>query len=242
MGIAYLKERSEPSLPAASPPVTKTRAAGLPRLEIVIVALCVLPLLTFAFSLFVTKSFNARYMVAGALLPAIAAPYLLNRLPARRIVALVLIPVLVVILIQRSRAPDYIGEVLTVLHKATPPLPIVVGEGLLYIELMEAADTSTRSRLVYLQRPQDSLSPDPTNENLVTRLAASHPDYRVSESKAFLKDYAGFYELYRPNGSTDTTTPALIEKGILASPVDAEHGVMLFRALPPAEIQQGEAR
>jgi len=242
IGIVYLTEPSEPSSPTSATSVAKMRASRLSRLEIVIIALCILPLLTFAFSFFVTKSFSARYMVAGALLPAIAAPYLLNRSRARRIVALVLIPLLVAILIQSSRAPDPLGEVLTVLQRATPPLPIVVGEGLLYVELMEAADPSIRSRLVFLQTPEGLLSPDPTNENLVTRMAALHPDYRVSKPKEFLKDNAGFYELYRPNGSTDTTTPALIENGILASPLDTEHGIMLFRALPPAEIQQGKAR
>ena len=228
-------------MPAAAAPVAATRAVRLSRLGIVVIALCLLPFITFAFSLLVTKSFNARYMVGAALLPAIAAPYLLNRSPVRRTVAIVLIPVLVVILIQRARAPDYIGEALTVLQKAAPPLPIVVGEGLLYVELMEAADPSTRSRLVYLLRQQGSVSPDPTNENLVTRMAAFHPDYRVSAPREFLKDNAAFYELYRPNGSTDTTTPALIEKGILGPPLDAENGIMLFRAVPAAKIQPGMA-
>jgi hypothetical protein len=241
MGIAYLRDRSGRSVPAAAAPVAATRAVRLSRLGIVVIALCLLPFITFAFSLLVTKSFNARYMVGAALLPAIAAPYLLNRSPVRRTVAIVLIPVLVVILIQRARAPDYIGEALTVLRKAAPPLPIVVGEGLLYVELMEAADPSTRSRLVYLLRQQGSVSPDPTNENLVTRMAAFHPDYQVSAPREFLKDNAAFYELYRPNGSTDTTTPALIEKGILGPPLDAENGIMLFRAVPAAEIQPGMA-
>jgi hypothetical protein len=242
MGIAYLRERSKPSLPAAATPITKTRRAGLPRLEIVIIALCVLPVLTFALSLFVTRSFNARYMVAGALLPAIAAPYLLNRSASRRIVAFALAPLILVILIQRAVGPDPVAEVLPVLRKATQPFPIVVGEGLLYIELMEAADASTRSKLIYLKRPAGSPSPDPTNENMVTRLAAFHPDYRISEPDAFFDGNHDFYELYRTTASTDTTTPALIEKGILGSLLDAEHGILLFRALSPAEIQQSKAR
>ena len=181
-------------------------------------------------------------MAAGALLPAIVAPYLLNRSPSRRIVALAIAPLIFVILIQRAVGRDLVAEVLPVLQKATQPFPIIVGEGLLYIELMEAADAGMRSRLVYLTRPAGSPSPDPTNENLVTRMAASHPDYRVNEPDAFLGGNDDFYELYRPNMSTDMTTPALIAKGVLGSPLDDESGILLFRALPPAEIQQGKAK
>jgi len=237
-GSAYLPERSELRSPAAAQPVQTGAAAGPSRLQIVMISLCVLPLIAFAFSLFVTKSFSARYMVAGALLPAIAVPYMLEKLPARRIVALGLVPLIVGILIVRSHAPDPIADVLTVLQEPRPSYPIVVGEGLLFIELMEAADASTRSRLVYLKKPGDSLSPDPTNENEVVRLAAFRPDYRLSEQNAFLAGNADFYVLCRPNASTDTTTPALIQKGILGNPVDLGHGILLFQSLPRAEIQQ----
>jgi hypothetical protein len=86
------------------------------------------------------------------------------------------------------------------------------------------------------------LSPDPTNENQVIRLATFHPEYRVSEQKAFLDGNSNFYELYRPDMTTDTTTPALKEKGFLIDPLDAENGILLFRAEPPRENQQGSAR
>jgi hypothetical protein len=239
MGIEYLQERSDRRLSTALQPVQPGQATVLPKLEIVIISLCALPLIAFAFSLFITGSFSTRYMVAGALLPAIAFPYLLDKLPSRRLVALALVPLIVGILIIRSHAPDPIADALTVLQKPRPSLPIVVGEGLLFIELMEAADPSTKSKLVYLKRPAGSSSPDPTNENQVIRLATFHPDYRISEQPAFLAGNVDFYELYRPNMSTDTTTPALIEKGILANPVDAEHGILLFRASSPTEVQQG---
>jgi hypothetical protein len=220
----------------------QTRYAGLSELEIVIIALCLLPVITFAFSLFVTKSFNARYMAAGALLPAIAAAYMLDRLPPRRFVALALVPLIVGVLILRLQTPDHVAQALEVLQKPRPPAPVVVGEGLLYIELMEAADAGTRSQLVYLKRPAGSVSPDPTNENEVTRLATFLPDYRISEPGAFLKDNARFYLLARPDETTDTTTPALIEKGALGSLLDSEHGVLLFRSAPETDRQQGAAR
>lgn len=242
MGIAYFQQQSEPQLPAAANPVPAGQAAVLSKLEIVIISLCFLPLIAFAFSLFVTGSFSPRYMAAGALLPAIALPYVLNKVPSREIVALALVPLIVGILVLRSHLPDPIADALTILQKPRPPLPIVVGEGLLYIELVEAADPSTRSKLVYLKRPAGSLSPDPTNENQVIRLATFHPEYRVSEQKAFLDSNTSFYELCRPNMTTDTTTPALKEKGLLTGPLDAENGILLFRAEPPVENQQGSAQ
>jgi len=242
MGIADLLERSNPRSSVATERVQTRLVARLTEIEIVIICLCILPLITFAFSLFVTGSFSSRYMAAGALLPAIAVPYLLDKLPSRRFVALALVPLIVGILILRSHAPDPVADALTVLQKPRPSFPIVVGEGRLYIELVEAADASTKSELVYLKRPAGSFSPDPTNENMVTRLATFHPEYWVSEQNAFLESNANFYALYRPGLSTDTTTPSLIEKGRLGGPLDAEHGILLFRASPPAETQQGDAK
>jgi hypothetical protein len=241
IGIAYLLERSNLRSPAAES-IQPRPVAQLSKIEIVIICLCILPLITFAFSLFVTGSFSSRYMAAGALLPAIAAPYMLDGLPSRRFVALALVPLIVGILILRSHAPDPVADVLTVLQKHRPAFPIVVGEGLLYIELMEAADPNTKPELVYLKRPAGSPSPDPTNENLVTRLATFHPEYRVSEQNAFLESNANFYELYRPGISTDTTTPSLIEKGRLGGPLDAERGILLFLPLPPPQAPQGATK
>jgi hypothetical protein len=84
-----------------------------------------------------------------ALLSGIAVACIWSLLPARRIVALCLIPLLVVFNVHPPRGPDSTRIALSSLAAARPPLPIVVGEGLLYIELMEAADPQTRSRLVY---------------------------------------------------------------------------------------------
>src|SRR6185437_15715013 len=172
-------------------------------------SLCALPFITFAFSLFVTKAFSGRYMSAAALLPAVAGAYLLDKLPARRVVALALIPVIAGTLMNRLsvRPPDLIGDALTAVQRAKPPFPIVVGEGLLYIELMEAAEPATRARLVYLKRPEGAPSPDPTNENEVVRLATFLPDYRVSEQAAFLASTPIFYTLYRPHATVDATRP-----------------------------------
>ena len=150
-GSARFQKRSELRLPAAAEP-GQTREVWVPsQLQIAIIALCLLPLITFAFSLFVTKSFSARYMVAGALLPAIAFPYVLEKLPSRRLVALGLVPLIVGILVVRSHAPDPIADTLAVLQEPTPAYPIVVGEGLLFIESWRRP-TRAPSRGLYTSR------------------------------------------------------------------------------------------
>ncbi len=212
------------------------RTGNLSELEIVMIALCALPFMTFAFSLLVTKSFSSRYMAAAALLPALAAGYMLNWLRWRRGMALALVPLVAGILAVRAQAPDFVGEALTAVRKAPPSDPIVVGEGQLYIELMQAAGPDLQGRLFYLTRPAGVASPDPTNENEVVRLATFHPEYQVSAPAAFLKTHARFCVLARPNLSADTTTPLLIDQGLLGKPVDAGDGILLF---PSAEAQQG---
>ncbi len=231
MAAARLADRSGPR------PARAGQNAGLSELEMAMISLCMLPLFAFAFSLFVTKSFSARYMAAAALLPAIAVPYVLDKLTWRQVAPLALLPLAAGVLVLRAHAPDPVAAALAVLEQEKPSAPVVVGEGLLYIELMEAADAQTRSELVYLKRPAGSSSPDPTNENEVIRLASFHPEYRVSGETAFLEDHERFYLLSRPGMSTDTTTPALINSGKLGGPAYAKGGVILFRSVASEMMQ-----
>ena len=231
VGVTYLLR---PGAAAASASDTTADFADRPDvlsgLGIIIVALCALPIITFCLSFFVTGSFSARYMSEVALLSGIAVACIWSVLPARRIVALCLIPLLVVFNVHPPRGPDSTQIALSSLAAAHPPLPIVVGEGLLYIELMEAADPQTRSRLVYLLRPPGAISPDPTNENEVKRNAPFHPDYKVIGQDAFLAANPDFYVVFRPDATIDTTTPSLIAQGLVGNPVTADRGVLIFRA------------
>lgn len=216
--------------PAKAQAVQPRRPGSLSQLEIAMIALAALPFVAFAFALVVTKSFSPRYMAAASLLPALAAAYMLDRLRWRRGMALALIPLISGIVAVRANAPDFVSDALAAVQQAPLSESIVVGEGLLYIELMQAADAGTRARLYYLTRPAGAVSPDPTNENEVIRLATFHPDYQVSTFAAFFKTHTRFTVLSRPNFSTDTTTPALSAKGWLGKPVNAGNGVLLFPA------------
>lgn len=232
----YLLERPA-STTRAAVQRGESAAIGLSRLDIIMTALAVLPLLTFAFSALVTKSFSARYMSAAALLPAIAIAVMVDQLAWRRVISVILMAAVAGILVMRSHAPDRIGTALSVLQKTDPSVPAVIGEGLLYIELMQAADPDTRRRLVFLKTPAGVAIPDPTNENEVIRLATFHPEYQVSERQPFLARNSAFYVLSRPGVSVDTTTPALAAQGLLAAPIDCGDDILLLPSLPMARVE-----
>ena len=212
-------------------------------LESCLIALCLLPPTAFAFSVFVHEILQ-RPLYGGwgthSGHRCSLACSTCCRGGARTTVAIV--PLVAAMLVLRAQAPHPIAQAMAVLTKAAPPLPIVVGEGLLYIELMEAVDPGTRAKLVYLTRTAGAISPDPTNENEVIRLAGLNPEYRVRDEAAFLATHERFYVLSRPHMSTDTTTPSLVAKGLLKNPLDAEHGVLLFLSSAPAQAPQGGGR
>ncbi len=236
MIAGQLRNRFDPQATRSTP-----APGGLCRLDIVMIALGAVPFAAFAFSFFITRSFSGRYMSGAALLPAVLIPYLLDRSPWRRTALLALVPLIVAVLFMRAQPENGIAAALAIVRKAEPPLPIVVGEGLLYIELMDAAEPSLRPRLVYLTRPAASFSPDPSNENAVVRLAGLRPEFQVSDANSFLSAHEGFYVLTRPSVSTDTTTPLLAERGLLKGPVLVDRYIQLFRSVAPTRRQRSGA-
>jgi hypothetical protein len=242
LGAARLLKPSDDRSSNAAKSATAGRASRCSTIEIVMVVLCLLPVMTFAFSFFVTRTFSARYMAADALLPAIAAAYVLDKLPSRQVVVLALVPFMAGVLLSHSRAPDPIADALAVVQKAERPLPVVVGAGQLYIELMQAADAQSRARLVFLKTPAGAVNPDPTDENEVIRLTSFHPDYRLAEQAAFLGANAEFYVLQSRDRKADAISPALAARGFLGSVERSENGAQLIRASQASPAQQGADR
>ena len=200
----------------------------LSHVEIVIIALCALPLITFGLSLFVTKAFSLRYMSSVALLFGLGLGYVVNRVPFRNLVATILVVLLAGQIIYRGKKPDPVQDVLGALGRVTTDLPIVVGEGLLFIELMRAADEKLRSSLVYLASPPDAETPDPTNELMVVRHTRWRPDYRVVERERFIAENPSFVLVTRSNFSTDIITPWLLDRGLIRDLRARKDGVLIF--------------
>jgi hypothetical protein len=196
-------------------PATTYRGAPT-SLEAAILALLALPFAAFAVALAATHAFNARYAIPSALVVGLGGAYLLRKAPGRRLVALMLVPLLAAAMFLRQ-PPDPLTETAQALAaiRSLPDRssPIVVGEGLLFIQLMEAADPPTRARLVYVLSPPGTKSPDPTNENQVRRLRPIFPKLPVRPWRD-LPDLGPFLLLHRVNTSTDTATEAMLRAGV----------------------------
>ena len=235
IGFAYLLRRS--TLRAyvyEDLAVRDKRKFGLSRLEIIMLTLFAIPFIAFALSFLVTHTYASRYALPAALLIAIGPAFMLDRLPSRQIVALALLPLVLGTIIVRAHTPNPLisapfTDALTILNASRPPFPVVVSQGMLYVELVEAADAKTRSTLVYLRKPADAPNPDPTDERLVASLATFHPEYQVADPAEFLAKNPSFYVLYMPGASVDTTTPWLIKQGLITGLVNEEGNTLLVR-------------
>ncbi len=212
--------------------ITTDPAADDGPLFLVTVALAAIPFIGFALAVFVTGSFSARYVSAAALAPGLALALALGRLQAGKATALVLAPLTMLVLLSRADGRDDIGAPLTLVAGRPAAEKIVIGEGKLFIELWEAADVANRARLVFLARPRDQQSMDPTNENQVLRLAGLYADMNVEPLDAFLAQNQPFALLYRAGASNDDTYPALARK-CLIGPVEAmAEGAALYHVDP----------
>jgi len=187
-----------------------TASADWSPLEILIAALGALPFAVFAFSFFVTNTFSERYTAPAALFFGVAGGYLLDKHPLRRIVAVALLPILIFILALEVHKVDPIAVIVEDLRAPLLPLPIVVANGRDYINIMNAVDESTQKSLLFLLNPPDFVSPDPTNENAVKRLASFRPEYCVQDREEFLSTKSDFYVLITPEHPISTFSPWLL--------------------------------
>ena len=218
-------------------PILDNRSACAKRfcdvnVKIVATALAILPLTVFLLSYFVTGSFSPRYVSGVTLLPGLALAMLLAKAPSGRAVAVVLIPVIVASLALQLRHPGKasIGPTLQLLQTRFAPLPIVIGDGQLYVELNAAVDDAQRSRLTFVGSPTDQLSADPSAENDVRRLASFSSRFNFEPFDEFVQEHPDFYLLHRVASTNDLLTAALIERGLIGVLVAENGGQQLFRA------------
>ncbi len=195
----------------AAPPVVR----GAPDLDFDILTLGVvaIPLLVFVAGVLITRTFNERYALAAALGIAILYARLIGRLPRGGWVACLLLGLscgLWGIHALRAAAPEEDSD-LALLGKATGEAPIVIGEGLHYLQLDEAAPPDLRRRLVFL-RATGETSPDPTNEHQVERWAAIRPDLAIEDLDKFMAGNRSFY-LLGNSDPKDVVTDHFIRSG-----------------------------
>ena len=204
--------------PAPPPPSSAAAAADLD-FDIITVATVGFPLIVFAAGVLVTHTFNERYALAAALGVAILYARLIERLPRGGWIACLLLAVscgLWGIHALRALAPPEDPD-LALLQQATGTDPIVIGEGLHYLQLSEAADPALRRRLVFLRVP-GAESPDPTNEHQVERWAPIRPDLAIEDLDTFLAANRHFY-LLGDSEAKDVVTTYFVTHGDVRSVV-----------------------
>jgi hypothetical protein len=193
-------------------PVPTARSADY---EIIAIATSAVPLIVFLFALVVTRTFNERYAIAGSMGFALLTASLLSYLRVGPAVSCALLAGSVVLLLMAPRhatSPDPYG--IQQLSRTGDSDPIVVGEGLVFLELEDAASPALRSRLVYLTAPPSEPNPDTTNDGLLTRWHIFRPDLNIRDPQDFLLSTRHFYLLHSSE-SADVITPWLVRTGRL---------------------------
>ncbi len=214
MAVALLARHFR--LPGVPPARPVTAVADLD-FDVLTLAVTAIPLIVFVAGVLITRTFNERYALAAALGIAILYARLIERLPRGGWMACFLLALscgLWDIHALRSLAPEQDSD-LALLRQATGGEPIVIGEGLHYLQLDEAADPGLRRRLVFLHGP-DSAGFDPTNEHQVERWAPIRPELAIEDLAAFVKANRSFY-LLGDSDPKDVVTGYFIRSGAVRS-------------------------
>jgi hypothetical protein len=183
--------------------------------EIIVLATAAVPFIVFLFALVVTKTFNERYAIAGCIGFAMLTASLISYLRVGAAISCALLAGSVVLLAMAPKhatpADPYGAQSLA---RTGDSDPIVVGEGLVFLELEAGGSPDLRSRLVYLTTPPSEVNPDTTNDGLVKRWHQFRPDLNIQDPGAFLRSHSHFYLLHTSE-SADVITPWLMRAGRL---------------------------
>jgi hypothetical protein len=174
-----------------------------------VLAICLLlfPLFVYAFARLLTNTFHVRYSLPAIFGYCLVAASLLALLPQRTVLALLLSMIQLSIMAVGSfrelrrmpGTPD-----IEVLQSVREDLPIVVAQGLNFIQLMENAPSRLRDRLVYLPVPDGIPNTDPTNDIIVKNWAQIYP-LPVYSASEFLAGHSRFI-LYHTGLIDETLT------------------------------------
>ncbi|MFZ1960495.1 MAG: hypothetical protein WBC64_05645 [Methylovirgula sp.] len=192
-----------------------THRSDLDNLNIIVVAMSVLPLLVYFFALEVTHTFNCRYFAVAALGLALLVARLVAALPWSKAVACLLVTAALGISLTPAThlgLPKSPVQALALVDRAPPNLPIATGNGLRFFELRENAVPAIGDRIRYLESPTDAISPDPTNQHQVERWKTIAPQLAVSSIAEFLRSNSRFL-LFSDTSGIDPLPALLVEQG-----------------------------
>jgi len=204
-------------------------------LAIMMIGLAVIPLGAFALAAVATGSFVPRYAVGVTLLPGLAIATIIAASPRAGLVALLMVPFVEASLLGQTADIDQAPPILSaleILDRTPDHAPVLMGDGLLYIETVEAAPADVRVRLGYIARPADQPTPDPTNENEVLRLSTLDGRFRVTPFDRAMHARVGFYLLKTISGQDDRAFVAALQRGATATLVTSYGVTQLYHVSP----------
>ena len=205
----------------------------LSQLEIMMIALALIPILAFLFASLITRSYSERYITGVTLLAPMAAGTVLGRLRDGRIVALLLTPLLLYDLLHKTRPdPGVYGGIIPTLERYTrdSTLPIIIDDAVFYLQALYAADPGMRSRIVLLTTNAQVPPLDPTGQNMMLR-TSKYVDYvHVAKLEDFLKTHPRFYLLSEMQSRAVTIVPPLMKACALGPLLRQINGKFLFEA------------
>jgi hypothetical protein len=209
--------------------------AARPDLPILVLVLCALPVLVFAFAACVTGTFNGRYAIAGALGVALLVAQGVAAHPRGRAIACGLIALATGSFLWQGEAPRVLRReaALALVARAPDGLPIATGNGLRFLEFREGADDGIARRLVFLTVPDLDRGPDLTNDHQVQRWARIDPALPVRAAGEFLADAPAFL-LFTDPATADQLPGYLRARGYASAVVAEEAGMRLERVGRPA--------
>lgn len=227
---AYIRQKA----PCRSPAVINPNEADIAIIGFSLLA--VLPL-GFALALLATHVFSPRYALPSTIGAVLLFVLALRRVPYDRVISLALLAVLFVLPLLSSPPKDVSALALDLVRRA-PSGPIVVSDGLVFVELMESADLTMRSRFVHLRRPLGVSDGDGTVERQIERLHASfRPDLPIEDFSSFTEEHPSFTVLGRPGTSTDALSSWLIAKGWVAGVQGLRQDLALLDVKAPSGAQ-----
>ncbi|HWF37191.1 MAG TPA: glycosyltransferase family 39 protein [Candidatus Acidoferrales bacterium] len=177
---------------------------------IILAATTAIPVVVFLFAKITHGTFNGRYAAAACFGFAMLFAFFVSRLRHTQFIACALLLGSILLMADAPRrlpvTDRYEMNLMAETHDAAP---IVVGEGLAFIELQERTSPELKARLVYLKAPPDEVNPDPTNEDAVNHWSEFRPDLKVFNAEEFVQQTPHFYLLHS-DATTDVITPWLM--------------------------------
>jgi 4-amino-4-deoxy-L-arabinose transferase-like glycosyltransferase len=224
-------------LAAAGARLLAGRRADAPTgdLDIVTGVTCAIPLLVFGFAAVVTGTFNARYVIVTVLGVSLLVVQGIAAHRRSRVIACALIGIATAALLWTAARPWVFRReaAIDVVARAPEGLPIAIGNAMRFLEIYDGVDRATRERLTFLQVPDLSHSPDPTNDHQVERWGRIDAALPIAPMDTFLAAHPEFL-LYTDTQLPDLATDRLQARGYAATPVLARDGMTIQLVRRPA--------